>query len=215
MHGTGYCSTQAFPLKCRYCGGSVFFFRCSCGSRVLFDELGPPWPVHDCGGSGSNAGGGTFGLSPDTASQVVRAYAARKGLPVPRMAWEPDGPTPPPAHPPPIVRVDPVKGVRLRIVGVVREVSPAVPLNRRFGVRAGSLLDRQLQRHLPAAAMQVTVHEEALEAEQLSSYTFLAPTGLGVASGLARGEFVEVELRGVVLTGVASVWLATAVGYGH
>lgn len=46
-HGVG-CRTHTFPTKCRRCGDAVFFFRCSCGSRVFFDKLGWPWPEHDC-----------------------------------------------------------------------------------------------------------------------------------------------------------------------
>jgi hypothetical protein len=33
---------------CPVCGASVFFFQNEHGSRVYFDELGPPWPKHPC-----------------------------------------------------------------------------------------------------------------------------------------------------------------------
>lgn len=33
---------------CPVCGADVFFFRNEHGSRVFFDELGPPWPKHPC-----------------------------------------------------------------------------------------------------------------------------------------------------------------------
>ena len=49
VHGI-ICNTKTFPTKCHTCGASVFFFSCDCGSRVFFDELGEPWPVHDCVG---------------------------------------------------------------------------------------------------------------------------------------------------------------------
>ena len=48
------CRTRTFPTKCRHCGDDVFFFSCTCGSRVFFDELGWPWPEHDCGFSRSD-----------------------------------------------------------------------------------------------------------------------------------------------------------------
>ncbi len=35
------------PTTCRYCGASVYFVRHNGGS-VWFDELGPPWPKHEC-----------------------------------------------------------------------------------------------------------------------------------------------------------------------
>jgi hypothetical protein len=36
------------PTTCWWCGAAVFFHRAYAGGCVLFDELGPPWPVHAC-----------------------------------------------------------------------------------------------------------------------------------------------------------------------
>lgn len=33
---------------CPVCGARVFFYQNEHGSRVFFDELGPPWPKHPC-----------------------------------------------------------------------------------------------------------------------------------------------------------------------
>lgn len=34
--------------SCPICGKPVFFYANNYGSRVFFDELGPPWPKHPC-----------------------------------------------------------------------------------------------------------------------------------------------------------------------
>jgi hypothetical protein len=34
--------------KCPACGAGVFFYANEQGSRVFFDDLGPPWPKHPC-----------------------------------------------------------------------------------------------------------------------------------------------------------------------
>jgi len=34
--------------SCPVCGASVFYYQNELGSRVYFDELGPPWPKHCC-----------------------------------------------------------------------------------------------------------------------------------------------------------------------
>jgi hypothetical protein len=34
--------------KCWWCGADVFFHRDENGGCVLFNFLGPPWPIHDC-----------------------------------------------------------------------------------------------------------------------------------------------------------------------
>jgi hypothetical protein len=33
---------------CPVCGQPVFYYQNENGSRVFFDELGPPWPKHPC-----------------------------------------------------------------------------------------------------------------------------------------------------------------------
>lgn len=42
------CVTKAIPINCPDCKAAVFFFKCNCGSRVIFDELGYPWQIHNC-----------------------------------------------------------------------------------------------------------------------------------------------------------------------
>lgn len=36
------------PTSCWWCGAAVYFHRSETGGCVLFDDLGPPWPVHSC-----------------------------------------------------------------------------------------------------------------------------------------------------------------------
>jgi hypothetical protein len=43
-----YHSLTTPNARCPVCGVSVFFYQNSYGSRVFFDELGPPWPKHPC-----------------------------------------------------------------------------------------------------------------------------------------------------------------------
>lgn len=45
-----FCKTQSFPTSCWDCQQPIFIVRCSCGSTVLFDHAGPPWPKHRCPG---------------------------------------------------------------------------------------------------------------------------------------------------------------------
>ncbi len=34
--------------RCPVCGAAVYFWSNAAGSRVYFDEMGPPWPKHPC-----------------------------------------------------------------------------------------------------------------------------------------------------------------------
>lgn len=42
------CYTRAYSTPSRGCGQAIWVFSFSFGSKVLFDELGSPWPVHVC-----------------------------------------------------------------------------------------------------------------------------------------------------------------------
>jgi len=60
--GRSVTSTFVNPnADCPVCGAPVFFYQNAVGSRLCFDELGPPWPKHPCTDSalnGSHAGTG-------------------------------------------------------------------------------------------------------------------------------------------------------------
>lgn len=43
-----YFGNVTFPTSCWWCNDDVFFHRNKNGGCALFDELGPPWPVHKC-----------------------------------------------------------------------------------------------------------------------------------------------------------------------
>lgn len=40
---------------CPICGADVYFYENEFGSKVFFDELGPPWPKHPCTDSGNKS----------------------------------------------------------------------------------------------------------------------------------------------------------------
>lgn len=50
-HGE-YCQKRrCYPTRCKICDEEIFYWECTCGSKVFFDELGEPWPIHKCIGS--------------------------------------------------------------------------------------------------------------------------------------------------------------------
>lgn len=51
VHGPDICNSETRRTSCPSCKQSVFFFFCDHGSRVYFDRLGHPWPLHTCGRS--------------------------------------------------------------------------------------------------------------------------------------------------------------------
>ncbi len=53
---------------CPVCGELVFYYQNKHGSRVYFDELGPPWPKHECMDNTDSIS------SPRTAKKIVLRY---------------------------------------------------------------------------------------------------------------------------------------------
>lgn len=47
-HGPHCRTVFCYPRECPDCGEEVYYWSCTCGSHVLFDELGEPWPKHEC-----------------------------------------------------------------------------------------------------------------------------------------------------------------------
>lgn len=49
LHGWSVPNSCTNPnATCPVCGASVYFYQNSSGSKVYFDDLGPPWPKHGC-----------------------------------------------------------------------------------------------------------------------------------------------------------------------
>ena len=46
-HGS-WCRLNAYWTDCPDCGQEVFYWSCTHGSKVFFDELGGDWPQHEC-----------------------------------------------------------------------------------------------------------------------------------------------------------------------
>ncbi len=42
------CKTRAIPIECPDCKQMVWYFSCTCGSKVFFNDLGYPWEIHYC-----------------------------------------------------------------------------------------------------------------------------------------------------------------------
>lgn len=83
--------------RCPVCNSTVFFYQNEFGSRVYFDELGPPWPKHGCTNMeksiwcGPSSGIECPTLRPDDERQrieIILAQRFRENLPK-RNSWKP------------------------------------------------------------------------------------------------------------------------------
>ena len=219
IHGI-FCHMKTFPLNCRYCQQRIFFFSCDCGSRVLFDELGPPWPMHDCRTQNQSTTpykpsnvGAPIGVSVYRRSHNPTGlmYGWRNGKDsidpaLARRANESQNLTRN------TVAIEPIGSIDAEFIGVVRErLNP--DLAQRQGLGRNSIGFRDLVRAIgDADPVQLTVQVDELPndpaAIDYSGYTFLLPRKLAPRD-IERGALILARLSPVeALGGISRVWLA-------
>ena len=203
-HGP-FCQTLIYETSCWYCQEDIYVLQCTCGSAVLFDDIGRPWPKHACVGTGDAGGIGGSGLSGWEAVEVLRD----NGMPISRDLWKQIFP----GHQPSerqfarptvdIKRIDPTARRTVDLLAVVREIHKRVarvseiehlpPMGKRLlGLDAGTKY------------WQVTLVRNDTRPNE--TYTALIPEHL--ARNLKREMIVGARLSGRV-QGNFSIWLAS------
>ena len=218
MHGV-YCKTKTFPLKCKYCQQQIFFFSCDCGSRVLFDELGPPWPMHYCGTPNPNpAPYQPSNVGAPSGVNIYRRSHYSSGL-LPGLQSAAD------FIAPDVVKrvkesqnmardtfpIEPIGSTNAEIIGIVRELSRP-NLARRHGLDRNSVGFSQLADIIgDADPVQLTVQVDELPnnpgAIDYSGYTFLSPRNPD-ARNLTRGAVISASLTPQETLSGIKFWLA-------
>jgi len=83
-HGEN-CKTRIWKTTCPECGDVVYFFSCTCGSKVYFDLREPPWNPHEerCIPYLMRYLLDVEQLSSTRLKQVIEHYSQEKGVPIP------------------------------------------------------------------------------------------------------------------------------------
>ena len=198
-----WCQTSTFPTFCRVCGQQIFILSCTCGSSVIFDRLGWPWPQHVCVGRDAARGPAssgivghvdTFGdkLTPASHSlvhEVSNADRARGGHPIGK---------------PPIEKVRP-SNCQIERVLMVRDVFEETKQTKM--VDALPAYGRKMYGLQPDWQYnQVTLVDNSAQPNQ--SFTALVPESL--LSGVKKDVLAKVRLTGCVVAETA-IWIVAKV----
>lgn len=133
MIALGYSLT--WPTECFIdggCGARVFAHTNGEGDFVLFDDLGHPWPIHDCYST-------RYAVEDEEKARFVSTKAAEFGARVPEKQWEF------------VVRVDPEKTRQknFRVVGSVTAIDHGItgrlPAFREARAGTRKVLDQVLE----------------------------------------------------------------------
>lgn len=233
-HGFG-CRSRTWKTRCGICGRAVFFFTCDCGCKVYFDELGPPWPRHECGlsrVSASRAAGASKSLEAEYAellrrqenisrhnSSVFDAESMRMSMLTP-CELEPDyAETVLRKQAAPqertlgeesfaILPEDPYRPeLSTKDYGVVRELLEERSLFDYLRLPETTLTAQLLKPYLRRSYAQATAFSRALTDESFSSYTFLLDRKR-LECGLEKGDLVRFSLETIGF-GETIRWICT------
>jgi hypothetical protein len=195
------CQTWHYSTKCWHCGKAIYVLQCTCGSAVLFESLGWPWPEHECRGIGGS------GLSGWIAVDILRANAVpidsgimQKAFPPPELQnRKPNRPLPSEQT----KAVLPTAGKRVTLLGVVRDMFTTTKRTKHLE-NLGSLGAKFLR--LPKGPLRQVTFVVNSERPNLT-YTCIVPARLGLPRD-AKNKMVLASLEARVV-GEHAMWIAT------
>ena len=208
IHGI-QCEAKTFPARCRGCDTSVVFFACNCGSRVSFDELGPPWPVHDCGASWTRGlvrtshQDGSVSVQTRQGISIIRpardfgvepAFLSRARRRLNRDAFAP------------IVRIDPSPSGSKRVIGVLRGIARSADPFKAFNLPETDIALAMLGDRWRRPVGKITVHLDDGTSDQMESYNAWIPSSLIADGQIDPGITAALSLTGVSMINGDTVW---------
>ncbi len=209
-----WCGAVTWPTKCPGCAEPVFFFKCNCGSKVFFDQLGDPWPIHDCETSWTrnlirvkdNSGGITVQFSEDVSlhrsaqpfrveEKIVVSGKLKKSQPTPD----------------PIISIKPEdRAGPVTVIGILREKNNEANVARVLKLQ--KLTDMASSFLGPLGKGQwgkVTIHEPLESKNILHSYTIWVPKKELQIPLNTKGVTVCAEIKPHVIPRHDAVWICT------
>jgi hypothetical protein len=196
IHGV-WCNTRTWPTKCPTCGDSVFFFSCDCGCKVFFDELGPPWPIHDCDTSWTRnllrtkdkTGKITVTIKPGiTITRIPDSFTIEDNI-VKKLAKKAFF-----SNDEPINAIKPSKNETKELVGILREINLTVDPLKTFKIENTQISYQLLGKIGKQPVGKITVHIPSNIYLFIESYTAWIPYDIIKDTRIKKGVTVSVSL---------------------
>lgn len=212
VHGT-WCNAVTWSTKCPRCNASVFFFQCDHGSKVFFDELGEPWPIHDCDTAWAKSlqrsqddNGVTVEISDGiTIRRPSEDFSVHRNI-IQKAKERKSKP-----HTDPIIAVKPEGNSGLvTIIGVLREKTVNADPEKFLKIDGSPTMVTSALGVLGKDKWyKLTVHEPSASKNIQHSYTFWAKSSQANISENSKGVTVLAEIEPFEVLGAGIVWLCT------
>lgn len=191
-HGSD-CHTTTYPSACRSCGKHIFILQCTCGSAVLLNSLGWPWPHHQC-------------LDPNL-PRGWRAIQKLRDMGIPidhrviKYAYDPKSPTSLNTPPPTLTKVKSESGKKLELITLLRECHSNTKHTQKL--QQLGTIGQKMFNMSSSNIIQLTLHDTS--ASPPRSYRCLFPSApINLSANI--GNLVAVVLEGVEF-GSFSTWV--------
>ena len=172
IHGR-WCNARTMPIICRHCGSNIFYFSCNCGCKVLFDELGDPWPRHYCeeytSSIAHNLEQGTILIKNsfswqlvDNDSEMLFEKEYEKTIIFNKNH----------SNDIPIEKIVPISNETIEIIGVITEIIIDINIKKIFNINENSIGSLMITKFENIHYSQLTVHSLNIADKNKKSYTF-------------------------------------------
>ncbi len=211
VHGE-WCGTRTWPTSCPSCSAKVFYFSCNHGSKVFFDELGSPWPIHDCEESWAR---GLRRFTDDNGDTVVelkpvitvtRSFARPASFKVEQSVISKSQPAKRKKAPDPIVPIEPERELGESHIGILREIRPFVDPVKAFRVPDTAMGRASLGSIGKQEMGRITVHVPYPTEDYTESFTSWVPARLLRDRRIERGVTVALDLERIRIVGRGYAW---------
>ena len=203
------CATYLWKTTCRDCSEPVYLFGCSCGSIVLFNTPGPPWPLHsDSCIPYLIRGMRTEGYSLAQIEALIERTARYYGRPVPanvarklaREKYQATGATQ-------VYHLIP-QGDQADVVGTITNINWQVNLLRRLGLDNGVISRGFLGKHAKVEYAELTIRTAADEDTGLAGeHECLYPAANANHNKIRSGLRVIAHVKADVLVDGRKLWI--------
>lgn len=211
VHGE-WCGAKTWPTSCPSCSAGVFYFSCGHGSKVFFDELGYPWPVHDCEESWAR---GLRRFTDDNGDTVVelkpgvtltRSFAKPASFKVEQSVISKAQPAKRKKAQEPIRSIEPERELSESHIGILREIRPRVDPMKAFGLPDTATGRASLGSVGKQEMGKITVHVPYPTEDYTESFTSWIPAKLLQDRRIERGVTVALDLDRIQIVGRGYTW---------
>ncbi len=194
----------------------MFYFSCGHGSKVFFNGLGPPWPVHDCekdreeswarGLRRSTDPDGNTVVELQPGITVTRSFANPATFKVEQSVVSEAQPAKKKKAQDPIEAIEPERELSESHVGIIREIRPRVDPMKAFGM-PDTATGRASLRSIGKQEMgKITVHVPYPTEDYVESFTSWIPAKLLRDRRIKRGVTVALDLERSRIVGRGYTW---------